>query len=375
MTLQELRQAFNVAASASPEGALGLPQAAYCSPELFTLEKALFRREWFLIGRVDQVGTPGSFYSIDVLGEPLLLTRDRQGEIHLFSRMCPHRGTELVEGCGHASLLVCPYHSWSFDLAGKLKGAPKMSEVTGFDRGAHSLRPVRFEIWEGFVFVDLEGTAAPLGERLTTLSAALAHSRLADFVISKTIDWGELAIDWKVIAENSMECYHHLGTHSQSLQSRFPAELSWTSREHPDYVLTYSEPDADGETRQPRDKNRGDSTAGASTSAAPIVTIFPYAHFTARQEGGTYLQVLPLAAGRIHVRSHIMLPQSLTTSADAERILAMREARTRTIMAEDFDICHRVQRTATSQLFRTPGRLSALEEPLHRLYRYLAPRL
>jgi len=368
MNHQDIRRAFATAAASSPEMAVGLPAAVYDDPQLFALEAALFRRDWFLIGRQDQVATNGSYYSIEVLGEPLLMTRDRHGQIHVFSRMCPHRGTELVQGCGTTRLIVCPYHSWSFDLSGSLRAAPTMNGVAGFDRQAHGLRPIRFELWEGFVFVNLDGRAPPLAARLPGLCAELKDCGLNDYVIAKTIDWGELAIDWKVIAENSMECYHHLGTHSRSLQGKFPAERSWTTPEHGDYVVTYSEP------RPPADSPPDNVTPGASTSAAAIVTILPYAHFTARPEGGTLLQILPIRAGRIRALSHIMLPKSLATSADAAEVLTTREARTRTIMAEDFGICERVQRTATS-LSLAVGRLSLLEEPLRRLYRYLAARL
>ena len=143
-----------------------------------------------LIGRGDQVPTPNSYLSLDLVGEPLFLTRDAAGELHVFSRLCPHRGMELAEGSGQAKTLVCPYHIWSFDLAGRCKNAPFMDGNETFNPESSSLRPVRFEVWSGFIFVNLDGTAAPLAPQIQPLTDMLAEFKLEEQVTAHTDGMG-----------------------------------------------------------------------------------------------------------------------------------------------------------------------------------------
>src|SRR3546814_1577463 len=87
-----------------------------------------------------------------VIDEPLLLTRDRDGELRVLSAVCQHRGMVVAEGTGSCSKLTCPYHHWSYALDGRLLGAPAMERSEGFDKGEHGLPSLPMEVWNGFVF-------------------------------------------------------------------------------------------------------------------------------------------------------------------------------------------------------------------------------
>jgi phenylpropionate dioxygenase-like ring-hydroxylating dioxygenase large terminal subunit len=362
--LGAILEAIGNVASLPMEESTGIPARSYRSPDLFELElEELFHGGWVLIGRTDQVAQANSWVPVDLGGERLMMARSAEGDFHVFSRLCPHRGAELVTEKGKAPLLTCPYHAWSFDLAGRCRAAPLMRDVPGFERGDHGLRKVRHEVWLGFVFVNVDGMAAPLGPRLAELTEKLSDCGIEDYVIARTVDWGELDYDWKILGENSMECYHHVGAHSGSIGRLFPAERSWTDSESDDFVLTIS---------APSDRDVGGETAIKTvTDAARIVTVFPNGHFTARPGGGTLLQVFPVAAGRSRVISHVMVPRATFDGPDLEKIVADRIARMERVLGEDWEICRRVQNAAGAR-HAGSGRLSEIEHPLWLFYRYLA---
>ncbi|MBB2169726.1 aromatic ring-hydroxylating dioxygenase subunit alpha [Gluconacetobacter aggeris] len=362
--LDELLRRLREAAAAPRSHAVTIPTRSYRSADLFSLEaEYMFRRGWVLIGREDQLAEPNSYRTIDLVGDLLIMTRDAHGAFHVFSRLCPHRGAELVSGAGSRKVLVCPYHAWSFDLAGECRAAPLMRELDDFDRGRHGLRPIAHEIWNGFVFVNLSGDAAPLAPRLLPLADELTDCGIDDFIVAKTVDFGVVEYDWKILLENSMECYHHLGTHAHSLGKMFPAEKSRTELGSEDYVLTVS-----SAADRPVDES---SPMRAITGDARIATIFPNGHFTARPEGGTLLQTLPLAPGRSQVFAHVMVPRRVVESEDAAALIEARVKRMEHVLAEDWDICRKVQ-NASGATQPHMGRLSSYEEPLWLFYRYMA---
>ena len=107
------------------ERAWTLPPKAYTDHRVFDAEvEGIFNREWVCVGRTDQVAEPGDFMSVDLISQPIVITRDRSGDLHALSRVCVHRGMPVAEGSGNARVLTCPYHKWVYELDGSLRGAP-----------------------------------------------------------------------------------------------------------------------------------------------------------------------------------------------------------------------------------------------------------
>lgn len=351
--------------------ALGIPMGAYNSPALYDLEiEHIFRPNWINIGRADLVSKPNSFMSIDVAGEPLVMTRDAQGEVHVFSRLCPHRGMEITEGSGETKTFVCPYHIWSFDLAGRCKHAPYMEGNESFSPEASGLRKIRFENWNGFIFVNLDGKAAPLAPQLQPLDDMLADYHLADLVTAHTQEWGEMDIDWKMMLENSVECYHHIGTHAKSIQSTYPAELSWTEPSNGIYSVTYAV-----------SRDEGKALAAGKTltdlinsNTNRLISIFPYNRLSVRKVSTSQLQILPVGPGRIRLRTNIMLPRATMESPEAQAMIEAHVGRSRIIVGEDVDMCRRLQKMAASRILEV-GPLSPLEAPVWRFYQFIGGEL
>jgi len=144
-----------------------LPAPAFTSPRVYEREiERLFRREWLCAGRVDQIPESGDYMCLDLLGARLVVVRDHDGRVRVLSRICRHRAADVVGGSGNTRSFQCPYHAWTFALDGRLVGAPHMDGVEGFERSDCGLPELRSELWEGWIFVNFDPEAAPLGPRL-----------------------------------------------------------------------------------------------------------------------------------------------------------------------------------------------------------------
>lgn len=212
------------ASTGSFEDAVTLPPAVYTSDEFFDFEmKAVFEREWICVGRVDQVEERGDFYTITVLGEPLIVAKNFEGEIHVMSSVCQHRAMCVTapaerppdewlelppETKGNTRTFTCPYHWWKYDINGRLLGAPEMHRTNDFVRSEIALPHVRSEIWLGFVFINLSGDAEPLAPRLEPLEQVLRNWNVTDMVTVDPQVIKGLPFNWKVMVENFMEGYH-----------------------------------------------------------------------------------------------------------------------------------------------------------------------
>ncbi len=209
------------------ESADSLPPACYVDPDFFAFEKeAIFFREWLCVGRVDWAANPGDYYTFSHSGEPIIVARSLDGELHAMSAVCQHRAMLVAEGAGNARGFVCPYHHWSYALDGTLVGAPAMSRTCNFDKADHGLPKLRIETWQGFVFVNFDPAALPLAPRLAALESVMANYGIADLVGPRpgapaTYQW-----NWKVMFENNNDGYHANRLHHGPLHDIVPSALA-----------------------------------------------------------------------------------------------------------------------------------------------------
>lgn len=227
-----------------------LPTTWYRSNDIFRIEKEqIFCREWFAVCRAEELPKPGDHRVLDVLGESVLLVRNREGQLRAFYNVCRHRGSRLcraadqVDAPGRVALaggftggrlIVCPYHQWSYDFNGALVAAPHLGAGTGFDKREFSLYPVAVDTWGGFVFLNLTpAEAKPLGTQLGGIPERLQRYPIADLRIGATVQY-QVAANWKIICENYNECYHCGGVHPElcavvpSFREAGGAELDWS---------------------------------------------------------------------------------------------------------------------------------------------------
>ncbi len=195
-----------------------LPKAMYVDPDHFAIERDLVLfGSWFCAGRVDDLGLhrPGRLAVLDVVGESILVTSDRVGRLHAAYNVCRHRGAQVVpvEPGSSASqfqvaALRCPYHSWTYDLDGRLLKAPHTEGIDDFPAAELGLHPVAVQTWGGFVFVHLTPEhASDFDADITEVDERLARYPLARLATGLSFSY-DVAANYKVMAENYNECYH-----------------------------------------------------------------------------------------------------------------------------------------------------------------------
>ena len=147
------------------EEARTMPPSFYTSETFLELEKEqIFRREWICLGHVGEIPNPGDFFTTELVDEQILVSRAEGGEIYILSNVCRHRGNLVeTEKKGNRRSFVCKYHGWTYDKDGRLKTAPFMHKAKIFDEEKCRLPQLKKEIWNNFLFVNLDGKAEPLG--------------------------------------------------------------------------------------------------------------------------------------------------------------------------------------------------------------------
>lgn len=187
-----------------------LDPSYYTDPAIFALEReAVFYRTWQYAGHISQMARAGDYFTFSILDQDLFCIRGRDDEIRAFYNVCAHRGHALVNGDGHCSVVVCPYHAWSYNLDGTLRKATNQKRAANFPADDIRLTEVRCEVFCGFVFVNLAPNAEPMAAWYPGVEEELrAFVPFIDDL--QPVQWIEVeeACNWKVTVENYSECYH-----------------------------------------------------------------------------------------------------------------------------------------------------------------------
>jgi Rieske 2Fe-2S family protein len=189
-----------------------LPRHFFTDPAFYERElERFYLGRWICAGRADQVPKAGDYFTRSVAGESVIVTRDAAGAIHALLNVCRHRGTRLCsEPEGHLpDRIQCPYHAWTYDLDGRLMGAPHMAP--DFDRQEFGLHRAGCEVWDGHVFVNLGAPGKreheTLLDQLADLPARFASWQMADLRLGRRITY-DVKANWKLIILNFNECLH-----------------------------------------------------------------------------------------------------------------------------------------------------------------------
>ncbi len=133
------------------ERAETIPSRWYTDPRFCELEKeCVFAKTWQGVGHLGQVRLPGDFFLADVVGNPIIVIRGKDGQLRAFYNVCRHRGGPLATKDGNAAVLQCHYHGWTYLLDGSLRGVPHFDRVELFDRKDFGLIAVAVDSWEAW---------------------------------------------------------------------------------------------------------------------------------------------------------------------------------------------------------------------------------
>jgi phenylpropionate dioxygenase-like ring-hydroxylating dioxygenase large terminal subunit len=187
-----------------------LPWTTYSDAAVAARERErIFATAWQYVGHVGELGDGAGYLAARVGDIPVVVTRDRDGVVRAFLNVCRHRGSVLATGAAGRETLQCPYHAWTYGLDGALKAAPRSDREPGFDCEGISLRAASVGLWGPLVFANPDPDAPPLSEALGGLPELVAAAGV-DIDELEHHSRAESAVDanWKIVAENFLECYH-----------------------------------------------------------------------------------------------------------------------------------------------------------------------
>ena len=200
----------SVAPATDPLDGMSLPGWLYHDAEFFEAEKKAFlRASPQVVCHESDIAEPGSWRSLEYLGESVIVIRGDDRRVRAFANVCRHRGSRLVDGSGGcAKVLTCPYHAWSYARDGRLVGVPHRNEYPGLDVEKLGLFQVQLELWNGFLFVTLETGAPSVATMMAPYEAEVAPYRFEDLRAIGRVTLRTRPLNWKTIADNYSDGLH-----------------------------------------------------------------------------------------------------------------------------------------------------------------------
>jgi Rieske 2Fe-2S family protein len=340
-----------------------VPGEIYSSREIYEKElREYFLRDWLLVGRSEQFANPGDYEARRLLGRPIIIARDRDGKLNAFYNMCRHRGVEVAEGAGNVRHFKCPYHGWTYDLSGVLRGAAYMKDTEGFDPAGCRLPSVHLEEWRGNIFISFAGEPPPFAEAMTHFEKDFAQlrtekCRLAD--VTKL----ELNCNWKFMHENLMDFYHVGVLHVKTFGARF----SWTTenvslKDNGGITIRYAAAPStpDGQTRfskAPWLESQENSFA-CTGFMPPNLTLF------GRIDCVKLMVAWPVGPEKCEVLIYMLFPEEFFADPDFAAKLKVYKDYQMIIYEEDRSMIESMQRAMALPVYM-PGRMSVMEKPIH----------
>ena len=356
-SVEEIVASYNDRAPLSE--ASTIPAPWYVDARIAQLENlTVFSETWQVIGRADQVEKPGGFVSATVAGEPIVAVRGSDGQLRAFYNVCRHHAARVVtETCGIASLLHCPYHGWNYGLDGSLKGMPEFDGVKNFERRDNGLVPVKAEIWEAFVFVNLDPQAKPLGDFLGGLVERCQPLGLRQLHFFDRKEY-DIACNWKVYVDNYLDGGYHVPHLHKALSS----------------VLDYKQYTIENEDRyclqsSPMVASDEDAATGATRKGDRARYFWQYPNFMINCYEG-YMDtnlVIPLDVDHCRVVFDFYFSDITESRREYN---AQSIAVGNRVQDEDLGICEDVQRGLKSRAYGA-GRLSVRREAGEQLFHRL----
>ena len=193
----------------------------YTDPAIYQEElKSIWFRTWVYVGHESEIPNPNDFVMKSIGPEPVLMTRDKSGEIHLLHNRCPHRGNRVcMTEQGNARSFTCPYHGWTFANDGDLKGYPFPSGYEGVDRSELGLGKVaRVGSYRGFIFGSMAEQGPTLeqhlGAAMRSIDALCETSPEGEVQITAGFLKHKVKANWKFLVENETDGYHPSFVHA-----------------------------------------------------------------------------------------------------------------------------------------------------------------
>jgi len=300
-----------------------LPAWTYENDEFFALERErIFLPAWQIVGHVNDMPNPGDYVTFELLGERAFVIRGKDGALRAFHNVCRHRAHAVVMGkrgtCKRA--ITCPYHGWTYELDGRLKGVPAADTFAPFDQAAYGLKALDLEVYLGFVFIRFVSGGPSVAERLAPYTEELSRYRFEDMVAIDRM-WNEpIAVDWKNAMDNYLEDYHFVTGHpglAALMERDYDREVAPSGASRLSHRIK-DDPQRFWSVREyrkllPAFDHLPDETRRRWT----YVTLFPNVNFDVLPDKMDFFQFLPAGPGKclLHGRTYALPDERRETRA------------------------------------------------------------
>lgn len=359
-------------ASVPFEQAHAMPPSVYTSESFLQAElDTIFSKDWFCAGRASSISEPGAYLTLELAGQPIMVVREKSGALRAQSNVCLHRMSTLLSGRGKTNAIVCPYHAWTYELNGRLRGAPAMDANTSFCKNSMRLPSVRCEEWLGWIMVTLNPAAPDVHTQLAEVSDMVADYQMQNYqeTFFETHVWDT---NWKVLAENFMESYHLPVCHRGTIGglSKLEEMICPPGRNAFNYhtilkddklKIALAHPD---NTRMEGDRRR----------TTYLLALYPSLLITLTPGYFWYLSLHPAGVGQVRIMFGGGMSADYADDADAQQHFSALKTLLDEVNVEDRGCTEKVYKGLCSE-FASPGPLSHLERPNYDFAQYLVSKV
>jgi len=362
--------------------AKGLPNAHYVSEQVFQQEKqeVLFNN-WSGVGFGKDVPEPGDANPVDFLGMPLLIVRDKDGEIGVFQNTCRHRGMVLVnEPKNITGAIRCPYHSWCYALNGDLKstphvGGPGHNTHEDIKRDELGLMRVRSYVWRDVIFVNVSGTAPEFCDYASDLidrwkefdQPMVAGGESSSFQL-------DVSCNWKLAVENFCESYHlpwiHPGLNSYSrLEDHYHIELPLAYSGQG--TLVYRQLEGEQGAKFPD----FDRLSGKWNEGAEYIALYPNVLFGVHRDHAFAIILEPISVDKTAEHVELYYPPAERKMERSEQLKQANFEQWKEVFEEDIFVVEGMQKGRRGQLFDGGKFSPAMDSPTHNFHHWVATQM
>ncbi len=368
----EAVEALRTMTSIPFEQARAMPASVYTSQSFLNLElEKIFAKDWYCVGRADAVASQGDYLTCDLAGTPIVVLRDQDEQLRAMSNVCLHRMSTLLQGQGNVRAIVCPYHAWTYNLNGSLRGAPAMELNEDFCKDVYRLPQVRCEEWQGFILVTLNPDVLGANEQLKDIVGLCNGFDMGAYnqTFYEEHIWDT---NWKVLAENFMESYHLPVCHAGTIGglSKLQEMVCPPGSDAFNYHTILKDDTLKIALAHPDNRR----LKGDLRRTTFLFAIYPSLMITLTPGYLWYLSLHPLAPGKVHIRFGGGMSPDYVNDANAKAHFARLKDLLDRVNLEDRGCTEKVYRGLSSKL-SVPGHLSHLERPNYDFAQYLINRI
>ena len=365
----------------SPSLISTLPGLSYTDPALFQREQErIFEARWIAAARSADLDGPGTFRTLDVGRENVILVRGRDRQLRAFLNVCRHRGARVcMERSGVARRNIqCGYHAWTYGLDGKLVAAPNLNKMPDVDRTEYGLIPVPLREWLGYAWVCVADEPPSFED--TVIGAVNDRLGGADVIegwdienleVGRRISY-DVHANWKLIIENFMECYHCATIHPELTEVLPEFADGFAAQYYVGHGAAFGE-EVEGFTV--------DGSAGVTVIPGVVeghdrkyyaITVNPQVFINLVPDHVIFHRMYPVGPDRTVVECDwLYLPDVVAEGKDLTKSVELFHR----VNQQDFDACERCQLAASSKAYAQGGVLVPSEHHIGAFHTWVTEQL